>query len=151
MPRPPINLARKLRAILKHIEGLPPEADTPLAHYTRSGMDLWNLLQYVERSFRQLTNLKPAVVQRHLSRLHGMILVNLIETFERSLKEAAATCIDLLGRFVLDDRFDKFTVKGSILAVHFGTDTLGRALCESYLAGHGQRQHPVQDLARRSL
>jgi hypothetical protein len=131
MPIPSINLAQKLKDILKSVEDLPPEASTPLAHYKWSGADLWSLLQYVELNSSQLTALKPAVMQRHLSRLYRMILVDLIETFERFLKEAAAACIDLLGRFILDNRFDKFTVKGSILAVHFGTDTLGRALCES--------------------
>jgi hypothetical protein len=60
-----------------------------------------------------------------------MVLVNLIESFERYLKEVAAVCIDLVGAYVLDDRFDTFRLQGSALAVHFGTDTLGRALCES--------------------
>ena len=35
------------------------------------------------------------------------------------------------ARFVLDDRFNAFRVQGSALAAHFGTDTLGRSLCES--------------------
>jgi hypothetical protein len=60
-----------------------------------------------------------------------MILVNLVETFERYLKEAAATCVDQLARFVLDDRFNAFRVQGSALAAHFDADTLGRSLCES--------------------
>lgn len=131
MARPPINLSRKIKDILKHVEPLPPEAGTPLSHYRRSGTDLWNMLEYVRRAFDQLGSLKPAVVQQHLARLHGMVLVNLIETFERYLKEVAAACIDALGAFVLDDRFDGFRVQGSVLAVHFGTDTLGKALCES--------------------
>lgn len=131
MPRPPINLGRKIKDILKHAEPLPPEAGTPLAHYRRSGTDLWNMLEYVRRALDQLGSLKPAVVERHFARLHGMVLVNLVETFERYLKETAAACIDALGAFVLDDRFDGFRVQGSVLAVHFGTDTLGKALCES--------------------
>jgi hypothetical protein len=60
-----------------------------------------------------------------------MILVNLIETFERYLKEVAAACVDCLARYVLDDRFNAFRVQGSALAAHFGTETLGRSLCES--------------------
>lgn len=131
MARPPTSLGRKIRGILKHVEPLPPEAGVPLLHYQRSGTDLWNLLEYVRRAFDQFGTLKPAVVRRHLARLHGMILVNLVETFERYLKEVAAACIDTLGAFVLDDRFDGFRVQGSVLAVHFGTDTLGKALCES--------------------
>jgi hypothetical protein len=46
----------------------------------------------VERAFGQLA-LQPAAVRRHLTRLHGMILVNLVETFERYLKEVAADAI----------------------------------------------------------
>lgn len=130
MPRPPIDLHRKVRDILTHADPLPAEAGTPLAHYNRSCTDLWNLLLYVERAFGQLF-LQPAAVRRHLTRLHGMILVNLVETFERYLKEVAAACVDHLARFVLDDRFNAFRVQGSALAAHFGTDTLGRSLCES--------------------
>ena len=48
-----------------------------------------------------------------MSRLLGMILVNLVETFERYLKETAAACVDHLGRYVLDDRFNAFKVQGS--------------------------------------
>jgi hypothetical protein len=60
-----------------------------------------------------------------------MILVNLVETFERYLKEVAAACVDHLARYVLDDRFNAFKLQGSALAAHFDTDTLGRSLCES--------------------
>jgi hypothetical protein len=60
-----------------------------------------------------------------------MILVNLVETFERFLKETGAACVNHLARFVLDDRFNALKVQGSALAAHFDTDTLGRALCES--------------------
>jgi hypothetical protein len=130
MPRPPIDLHRKVREILTHVEPLPAEAGTPLAHYNRSSTDLWTLLQYVERNFSQLP-LRAAAVRRHMSRLHGMTLVNLVESFERYLKEVAAACVDCLARYVLDDRFNAFRVQGSALAAHFGADTLGRSLCES--------------------
>lgn len=130
MPRPPIDLNHKIREILTHVHPLPAEAGTPLAHYNRSSTDLWNLLLYVERNFGQLP-LQPAVLRRHMSRVHGMIVVNLVETFERYLKEVAAACVDRLARHVLDDRFNAFRVQGSSLAAHFGTDTLGRSLCES--------------------
>jgi hypothetical protein len=102
----------------------------PLAHYNRSGTDLWNLLLYVEHAFDQATLQQPAR-RRHLTRLHGMILVGVVETFERYLKEVAAACVDHLARHVLDDRFNAFRVQGSALAAHFDTDTLGRSLCES--------------------
>ena len=89
------------------------------------------MLEYVRRTFEQLDSLKPVVVRWHLARLHGMVLVNLVETFERYLKETASACIDALGEFVLDDRFDGFRVQGSAMAVHFHADSLGKALCES--------------------
>ena len=60
-----------------------------------------------------------------------MALVNLIETFERLLKELAAACVDYLADHTADDRFDAFTIHGSNLASHFGTGTLGKSLCES--------------------
>jgi hypothetical protein len=130
MPRPPLNLHRMVREILSHVDPLPPEAGIPLAHYTRSSTDLWNMLRYMERAFEELDR-QPAAVRRYLTRLHGMLLVNFVESFERYLKEVAAACVDHLARHVLDDRFNAFRVQGSALAAHFGTDTLGRSLCES--------------------
>src|SRR5205807_2383223 len=86
------------------------------------------------RAFRQ-PNQQPrryqAVAAKHLGRLYGMALVNLVETFERFLKEVAATCVDCLAEFIVDDRFDAFKIQGSALASHFGTKTLGKSLCES--------------------
>jgi hypothetical protein len=130
MPRPPLDLNQKIREMLTNVGPLPPEADAPLAHYNRSSTDLWNLLLYVERKFGQLP-LQATALRQHMGRLLGMILVNLVETFERYLKEAAATCVDQLARFVLDDRFNAFRVLGSALAAHFDADTLGRSLCGS--------------------
>src|SRR4051812_1436799 len=126
MPPHPIDLNQKLRDVLSHVVPLPAEANTPLAHYERSSLDVWNLLLYLERNFGKV-DLKPAVLQRYMGRLHGMFLVNLVETFERYLKETAAACVDCLARFVLDDRFNSFRVQGSALAAHFGADTLGRS------------------------
>ncbi len=54
MPRPPIDLSRKIKDILKHVQHLPVEASSPLAHYQRTATDVWNTLQYVERSFDQV-------------------------------------------------------------------------------------------------
>src|SRR6266852_3157243 len=119
MPRRPTNLHQKVREILGHVNPLPAEAGAPLSHYTRSITDLWAMLLYVKRNFDQLS-LQPAALRRHMGRLHGMILVNLIETFERYLKEVAAACVDHLASYVLDDRFNAFKVQGSALAAHFG-------------------------------
>lgn len=61
---------RKLRA----------DASAPLTHDNRSGSDLWNLLLYVARAFDQ-TLQQPMARHRHRTRIHGMILVHLVETF----------------------------------------------------------------------
>jgi hypothetical protein len=130
MSRPPIDLTRRIKDILQHTTPLPAEASAPLSHYRRTGTDIWNSLAYVERNFSQL-NLYQAVATRHLGRLYVMALVNLVETFERFLKELAAECVECLANFILDDRFNAFKIQGSSLASHFGTATLGKSLCES--------------------
>ena len=130
MPFLPTDLAQKIREMIAHVDPLPPEAETPFSHFDRSINDIWNLLLYFEHKLRRLPR-RPAVLRAHMARLQGMILVNMIETFERYLKEVAAACVDCLARYVLDDRFNAFRVQGSALAAHFGTETLGRSLCES--------------------
>ena len=122
MPRPPIDLTRKIKDILQHHGPLPLEAEIPLAHFERSVADVWNMLLYFERMVdelhRQQVTLYPSVLSRHLIRLNSMMLVNLIESFERFLKELAAVCVDQLAEFVLDKRFDEFQVQ--TLHAHHG-------------------------------
>ena len=131
MPRPSIDLERKIREILQHVEALPAEAATPYQNYERSVTDLWNLRSYVERKVTGSPSYEN-VVHRHMAALDRMLIVNFVEAFERFLKETAAVCVNHLAGRVLDDRFDKLgQVKGSFLAVHFGAESLGRALCES--------------------
>jgi hypothetical protein len=132
MPRPPIDLRAKIREILQHVAELPKEAEHPLTHYTRSATDAWNLRYYVEKKLKGGAHYESAV-ERHLAALDRMLLVNLIEVFERFLKETAAVCVEHVSQCILDDRFDEFPVKGSLLAAHFGADSLGRSLCESAL------------------
>jgi hypothetical protein len=60
-----------------------------------------------------------------------LVLADLIEIFERLLKELAAVCVDQIAGFVNDGRFDKFTAKGSQIVAHFGAKSIGKALCES--------------------
>jgi hypothetical protein len=131
MPRPKIDLEREIQRILQHVELLPPEADTPCQNYERSVTDLWNLRNYVERKVTG-SPYYVNVVQKHMAALDRMLIVNLVEAFERFLKEIASVCVDYLAKCVLDDRFDKLgQVKGSLLAAHFGAESLGKALCES--------------------
>jgi hypothetical protein len=60
-----------------------------------------------------------------------MALANLIESFERFLKELAALCIDSLVPFINDDRLDEFSAKGGQIAFHLTAGSVGKALCES--------------------
>ncbi len=55
MPRTPIDLSQRIKDILTHVGPLPSEAENPLPHYRRSGIDTWNLLAYIERNFGRLT------------------------------------------------------------------------------------------------
>lgn len=130
MPRPPVDLARKVKDLVQHVQPLPAEAATPLAHYRRTSTDLWNSILYVERAFTQ-PGLYRAVADRHLGRINSMVLMSLIENFERFLKEIAATCVDRLVNYILDDRLNIFHIQGSSLASHFDSATLGKSLCES--------------------
>jgi hypothetical protein len=59
-----------------------------------------------------------------------MVLLSLVEAFERFLKEMAAECINHASVLVADDRLDVFT-EGNLVAAHFGAASVGRALCES--------------------
>jgi hypothetical protein len=131
MARPPIDLDRKIKDIVQHVQEMPADAEAPLAHYRKTGTDLWNSILYVERAFAQ-PGFYRAVADRHLGRINSMVMTNLIENFERFLKETAAACVDYLADYLLDDRLSVFgAIQGSRLASHFGTGTLGKSLCES--------------------
>lgn len=137
MPRPPIDLTRKIKDILTHTQELPEEAKAPILHYRRTKTDIATSLDYVHSAFRRLASpdSKPGLnrdaADRHLGRFYGMALVQVIENFERFLKEVAATCIDILSAFVTDGRFNVFKIQATTLASHFDTDTIGKSLCES--------------------
>ncbi len=121
---------QRIKGILQSVQLLPDEAKAPILHYRRTVDDIWGALDYVKRLIAERERYQ-VVVDRHLGRLHGMALVNLIETFERFLKEMAAECVDRLADLVVDDRFNAFPVQGAALASHFGSGSAGKALCES--------------------
>jgi hypothetical protein len=132
MARSPADFARRIKRILQRVQPLPEEARAPILHYRRTVTDIWGALGYVERAIGERDRYQ-AVVDRHLGRLYGMALVNLVETFERFLKEVAAECVDCLADLIVDDRFNSFPVQGATLASHFGSGSVGKALCESSL------------------
>jgi hypothetical protein len=127
---PPVNLHERIRDVLASVRPLPPEANSPIAHFRRTSSDLRNTLDYLESKVEESIH-KQAVANRHLNQLHQMALVSLVENLERFFKELAGLCIDVLAPVTADDRFDTFRVGGSSIAGHFGSGSLGRALCEA--------------------
>ncbi|MEX2121411.1 MAG: hypothetical protein WD847_17590 [Pirellulales bacterium] len=130
MPKPPINLDTYLKYIPSHSIPLSQESGVPAEHYRRSANDAWNLLVYVERNLSEVSVYR-ASYERHIRRLSTMVLLGLVESFERFLKEIAAECINHIAGYVVDGRFDVFTAKGSAVAMQFAERNLGKALCEA--------------------
>jgi hypothetical protein len=72
------------------------------------------------------------VYNRHLSHLRRMVLAELIQSFERFLKELASHCVDCLAPYTIDDRFEEFVPRRSDKIASFvNAPTIGKALCES--------------------
>lgn len=125
----PSSLAQLVAAIAQHTEELPPEATRPIEHYRRGANDAWNLWSYFARNIRR-TNVYYTAYERHATRLRSMVLLSLVEAFERYIKETAAICVDHVARLVLDERLNVFRLKATSVAAHFDEESLGRALCE---------------------
>ncbi len=131
MPRPPIDLHRMVREIVRHSAPLHPEADRPILHFERSTNTALLTLEYVVGHIDP-GDVYGAVYNRYLGHLRRMILGELIESFERFLKELASVCIDYLAPYTTDDRFDDFVPKRSDkIAAFVNATSVGRALCES--------------------
>jgi hypothetical protein len=129
MPTPPKELANWIARIPEHVGEMPAESASPIEHYTRGANDAWNLLKYFDRTAKR-TTVYRAPYERHLVRLRSLVLLALVETFERFLKELAAACVDHLASIVLDDRLSILSVRPSAVAAHFDEETIGKALCE---------------------
>ena len=130
MAKVPVPSANYFHQIPTHVVELADEATAPIRHHRRFANDSWNLLLYVERNLAR-TNVYQAAYERHIHRLQSMVLLNLVEAFERYLKEIAAVCVDNVAHAVADDRLDVFSVKGQAIAAHFNEESVGKALCES--------------------
>jgi hypothetical protein len=128
--RPPIDLRERTARILSHTEPLGPESQSPILHYRRAVNANVGLIGYMERHLSERPHL-PANKAKHMGHLRRLVLANLIETFERFIKELAAVCIDQLSGFVTDDRYNAFTAKGNEVIAHFEAGSIGKALCES--------------------
>jgi hypothetical protein len=130
MPPSSADFQKRIKGILRRVQPMPEEAKSPIFHYRRTVGEIWGAFGYIERAFGERKRYQ-AVVDRHLGRLYGMALVNLVEAFERFLKEVAAECVDCLADLIVDARFNAFTLQGASVASHFGSGSAGKALCES--------------------
>lgn len=131
MARPSIDLKAKILDCLEHVGDMPDEANSPLAHYKYGTNATMAMRSYMLRPLSKLTH-RPSVRDRHFHVLDNMMIVNLVQSFERFIKDLAAVCVDHLCDRVMDNRFDKLTIKGGFFAAHFTPDsTAGKALCES--------------------
>jgi hypothetical protein len=130
MPRKPVDLPAKIAEILDHVGDMPPEAEAPISHYVLSSIAAVNMRRYMMQKLEETAHY-PAVRDKHFVTLNNMVLVNLIQAFERFIKDLAAVCVDHLFDRTIDGRFDEPQVRGSSLAAHFAGSSPGKALCES--------------------
>ncbi|MGP0065737.1 MAG: hypothetical protein ACLQGP_19300 [Isosphaeraceae bacterium] len=128
--RPPTDVSERLRSILSHTDALAPESESPINHYRLAVNTNFTLIDYIEDHISQGSH-SPPIKAKHMGHLRRLVLANLIETFERFIKELASVCIDQLSGFVTDDRYNTFTAKGNEVIAHFEAGSVGKALCES--------------------
>lgn len=129
MAPPKPNLRHWIARIPEHTSDLPPESASPIEHYKRGASDSWNLLVYFERTAKRVkVYQKP--YEGHVARLRSLVLLALVEAFERFVKELAATCVNQVGNLVLDDRLSVLPVHSRAVAAHFEENELGKALAE---------------------
>ncbi|MHB1558548.1 MAG: hypothetical protein ACYC61_13910 [Isosphaeraceae bacterium] len=128
--RPKIDLREKIADVLSNTEPLGPASRNPITHYREAVNANLRLINYIEGHLSD-TSHYPARKAKHMGHLRRLVLANLIETFERFIKELAAVCIDQLSSYVTDDRYNTFTSKGNEIIAHFEAASIGKALCES--------------------
>ena len=109
MARPSVDYKQEILDTVSNSGDLPPESSSPWEHYRRSANDAWNLVVYMKRNVARV-NYYPKPFDRHMSRLHGMAVANLVGAFERYLKDLAVLCVNELSEFSLDGRLDTFSL-----------------------------------------
>ena len=127
--RPSIDLHQKVRDLLTHTVPVGAE-NVPLRNFEERTNACFNLIKYVDDHVSS-QSIYHAVYEGHMSLLHRMVLVSLVETFERFVKETAVVCVDAIAPFTVDDRFGVFSPTGGSLAAQFNAGSVGRAMCES--------------------
>jgi hypothetical protein len=130
LPQQPLDLLQLISEVPAHTDELHAESNVPIEHYKRLSNEAWAALRYFRRKVKETRFYQPAW-DRHFGSLRRMVVLSLIEAFERFLKELAAACIDQVAYIVADDRLDRVVPRGSAFANHFPAGTLGKALCDS--------------------
>src|SRR5207245_4329216 len=103
----------------------------PIEHFERAATSGLLLLKYIVDHIDP-QSVYAAVYTRHLGHLRRMVLAELIESFERFLKELASVSADFLAPYTLDDRFDEFAPRRTEQIAAFVTSSsMGKSLCES--------------------
>lgn len=128
--RPPIDLNQKVRELLSHTDDSPDVDAAPIRNFEQRIGSGDRLVHYIDRHL-DAEKIYATVLDRHMALLNRMTLVMMIESFERFIKELAVVCVDCLSQYAIDDRFDKLTASPGIVALQFGSGSVGRALCES--------------------
>lgn len=128
--RPPINLHEKIRDLLTHTVPVRLDIDAPIRNFESRVSAGFNLIKYLDDHI-STQPVYSAVYDGHLTNLHRMVLVSLVEAFERFIKEVAVVCVDAIAPYSIDDRFDNFRSSGGTVAAQFSAGSVGKALCES--------------------
>ncbi|HEY8749767.1 MAG TPA: hypothetical protein VIM11_17420 [Tepidisphaeraceae bacterium] len=74
MPRPPIDLHKKVRELIDHTAPLPVESFRPIEHYERYTNDCFSMISYVDRHIDPI-GIYEAVLERHTATMRRMVLV----------------------------------------------------------------------------
>lgn len=128
MSGPKLDFGKLIFQIPDHLGEMPPESARPIEHFQLDASGYWNLLRYFER---KTADGYAGPRERHVLRLRSMVVLGIVETFERFLKETAAVCVDQLAGRIMDDRFAALSVNARSIVAHFVEQTLGKALCEA--------------------
>jgi hypothetical protein len=128
--RPPIDLDQKVRDLLTHTVPLRPGINAPIRTFEQRTNACFNLIKYIDDHV-STQPVYRASYDRHMSLLNRMVLVNLVESFERFIKEIAVVCVDAIAPVTIDNRFDQFSPTGGSLAAQFSAGSVGKAMCES--------------------
>lgn len=128
--RPPIDLNQKIRDLLTHTVPVRRDVDAPIRNFEGRVSAGFSLIKYLDDHISTET-VYSTVYDGHLTNLHRMVLVSLVEAFERFIKEVAVVCVDAVASYSIDNRFDVFTTSGGTVAAQFSAGSIGKALCES--------------------